>query len=148
MARRTPRPQPPTTQTLHPVLRHCPLCGNPMWAAYHNYRPLTTLTGVRRLPLQIRRGITPACPHFQQPSRPEEEGRLALPTHACGLDVIALVGTLRYGQHRRVPESHQELRRRHVVIAPRTVLPLVERYEALVALSWADPTRLQQITHT
>lgn len=148
MARRTPRPQPTTTQTLHPVLRHCPRCGNPMWAAYHNYRTLTTLTGVRRLTLKIRRCITPACPHFQQPYRPEEEGRLALPKHEFGLDVIALVGTLRYGQHRSVPEIHQELRRRHVVIAPRTVLHLVERYEELVALSWADPTRLQQITHT
>jgi hypothetical protein len=55
---------------------------------------------------------------------------------------------LRYAQHRSVPEIHQELRRRHVVIAPRTVLHLLERYAELVALSWADPTRLQQITHT
>ena len=46
MARLTPRPHPTTTQTLSPLLRHCPLCGNPMWAAYHTYRTITTLTDV------------------------------------------------------------------------------------------------------
>jgi hypothetical protein len=147
MARKTPRPQPTSAQTLQPMLRHCPRCGNSMWAAYYNYRTVTTLTDVLHLTLKIRRCITPACPQFQQPYRPEEEGRLALPKHEFGLDVIALVGTLRYAQHRSVPEIHQELRRRHVAIAPRTVLHLLERYEELVALSWADPARLQQITH-
>src|SRR6516165_12423818 len=75
MARITPRPHPTTTQTLYPILRYCLLCGNTMWAAYHNYRTITTLTDVLRLTLQIRRCITPACPQFQQPYRPEEEGR-------------------------------------------------------------------------
>jgi hypothetical protein len=147
MARTTPRPQPTRAQTLQPMLRNCPRCGNPMWAAYHNSRTITTLTGVLHLTLKIRRCITPTCAQFQQPYRPEEEGRHALPKHEFGLDVIALVGTLRYAQHRSVPEIHQELGRRHVVIAPRTVLHLLERYTELVALSWADPTRLQQITH-
>src|SRR6266511_2041266 len=147
MARTTPRPQPTSVQTLQPMLRHCPLCGHPMWAAYYNDRSVTTLTGVLRLPLKIRRGITPACPQFQKPYRPEEEGRFALPTHEFGLDVIALVGPRRYAQHRSVPEIPQEVRRRHVVMAPRTVLHLLERDAELVALSWADPPRLPQITH-
>jgi hypothetical protein len=108
MARITPRPHPTTTQTLYPILRYCPLCGNTMWAAYHNYRTITTLTDVLRLTLQIRRCITPACPQFQQPYRPEEEGRLALTKHEFGLDVIALVGSLRYAHHRSLPEIHQE----------------------------------------
>jgi len=45
-----------------------------------------------------------------------------------------------------VPEIHQELERRRVAIAPRTVLNLVERYEELVALSLTDPARLQRLT--
>src|SRR5947208_2028952 len=147
MARITPRPHPTTTQTLSPILRYCPLCGNPMWAAYHNYRTITTLTDVLRLTLKICRCITPACPQFQQPYRPEEEGRLALPKHEFGLDVIALVGSLRYAHHRSLPEIHQELRGRRMLIAPRTVQHLLERYDELVALSLADPRRLQQITH-
>jgi hypothetical protein len=43
MARTTPRPMPTTTQTLLPMVRHCPCCSTTMWAAYHNYRTLTTL---------------------------------------------------------------------------------------------------------
>jgi len=145
MARITPRPPPTTTQILYPLLRHCPLCGNPMWAAYHNYRTITTLPDVLRLTLQIRRCITPGCPQFQQPSRPEEEGRLALPKHEFGLAVIALVGSLRYAHHRSLPAIHQELRGRRMCIAPRTVQHLLERYDELVALSLTDPLRLQQI---
>ena len=146
MARTTPRPTPTAAQTLTPLTRHCPVCGNPLWAAYHNYRTITTLTDVVRLTLKIRRCITPACSQFQHPYRPEAEGRLALPKHEFGLDVIALVGTLRHAQHRSLPEIHQELRRRRVAMAPRTVQHLLERYDELVALSLADPLRLQQVT--
>lgn len=117
-----------------------------MWVAYHNYRTVTTLSGVLRLPLKIRRCLTPACPQFQRPYRPEEEGRLALPKHEFGLDIITLIGTLRYAQHRSVPEIHQELGHRRVALAPRTVLNLLERYDELVTLSLMDTTRLQRIT--
>src|SRR5262252_7837081 len=146
MARTTARPQPTTALTLRPLARHGARCGESMWAAYHNYRTITTLATVLRLTLQIRRCTNSACSQFAKPYRPEEEGRHALPKHEFGLDVIALVGTLRSAQHRSVPEIHQELGRRHVVMAPRTVLPLVARYTELVALSWADPTRLQPIS--
>src|SRR5262245_34459669 len=44
-------------------------------------RTITTLTDVRRLTLKTWRCIPPACPQFQQPYRPEAEGRLALPKH-------------------------------------------------------------------
>ena len=146
MARTTPRPQPTTTLRLRPLARHCAQCGEAMWAAYHNYRTLTTLTAVLRLTLQSRRCPNLACPQFAKPYRPEEEGRLALPKHEFALDVIALVGTLRYAQHRSVPEIHHALERRHVAIAPRTVLNLLERYDELVTLSLTDTARLQRIT--
>lgn len=146
MARPTPRPQPTTALTLRPLARFCARCGESMWAAYHNYRTVTTLAAVLRLTLQIRRCTNPACPQFATPYRPEEEGRWALPKHAFGLDIIALVGTLRYAQHRSVPEIHQELERRRVAIAPRTVLNLLDRYDELVALSLTDTARLQRIT--
>jgi hypothetical protein len=117
-----------------------------MWAAYHNYRTITTRTDVVRLTRKMRRCITPACPQVQQPYRPEAEGRLAFPKHELGRDVIALVGTLRHAQHRSLPEIQQELRRRRVALAPRTVLHLLERYDERVALSLADPLRLQHVT--
>jgi hypothetical protein len=67
MARTTPRPTPTTAQTLTPMLRHCPCCGNTMWAAYHNYRTLTTLETVLRLTLQIRRCLNSHCSQFRIP---------------------------------------------------------------------------------
>ena len=59
MARTTPRPTPTATHTLQPLGRHGPLCGETMWAAYHNYRTITTLDDVVHLTLQIRRCLNP-----------------------------------------------------------------------------------------
>src|SRR5262245_7840143 len=146
MARTTPRPVPTETQTLQPLQRYCPTCGETMWAAYHNYRTITTLEAVLALTLQIRRCLNQGCPHFRQPYRPEQEGRLALPKHEFGLDVIAIIGQWRYADHRSIPEIHEALRERRVTLAPRTVMHLLERYDELVALSLQDPTRLQRIT--
>jgi hypothetical protein len=146
MARTTPRPTPTATRTLQPLGRHCPLCGETMWAAYHNYRTITTLEDVVHLTLQIRRCLNRACPQFHRPYRPEEEGRLALPKHEFGLDVIAWVGTLRYAQHRSLPEIYQHLRHRGMAVAPRTVTHLLERYDELLTLSLTDTARLQRIT--
>jgi hypothetical protein len=146
MARLTPRPVPTEMQTLKPLLRYCPTCGETLWAAYYNYRTITTLEAVLGLTLQLRRCLNQACPHVHHPHRPEQEGRLALPKHEFGLDVIAFVGQQRYGHHRRVPEIHQALSERRVAGAPRTVTNLLERYDALVALALQDPTRLQRLT--
>ncbi len=146
MARTTPRPTPTVPCTLQPLGQHCPLCGETMWAAYHNYRTITTLEDVLHLTLQIRRCLNRACPQFHRPYRPEAEGRLALPKHEFGLDVIAWIGTLRYAQHRSLPEIHQHLRHRGVAIAPRTVTHLLERYDELLTLALTDTARLQRIT--
>jgi hypothetical protein len=103
MARTTPRPGPTETQTLKPLLRSCPPCGATLWAASHTSRTLTPLTAVLGLTLQRRRCLNTACPQGRQPSRPAEEGPLALPKHAFGLDVLAFVGQQRYGHPRSVP---------------------------------------------
>jgi MULE transposase domain len=146
MARTTSRPPPTATRTLQPLGRHCSVCGETMWAAYHNYRTITTLEDVVHLTLQIRRCLNRACPQFRRPYRPEAEGRLALPRHEFGLDVIVSVGTLRYAQHRSLPEIHQHLLQRGVAVALRTVSNLLERYDELLTLSLTDTTRLQRIT--
>src|SRR5919198_832175 len=146
MARTTPRPTPTVTRTLQPLGRYCPLCGEVMWAAYHTYRTITTLADVVHLTRQIRRCLNRACPQFRRPYRPEEEGRLALPKHEFGLDVLAFIGTQRYAHHHSVPAIHQALRERGLAIAPRTVTNLLERYDELVALSLQDTARLRRLT--
>jgi hypothetical protein len=129
-------------QTLAPVLNSCPACQRPLAADYANYRTITRLDGVWRLTLRIRRCHTFDCPRFHHPYRPEAESHFALPHHEFGLDVLALVGRLRHAEHRSVPEIHQELTRRGVALAPRTVGNLLDRYDELKALATADPRRL------
>jgi len=146
MARTTPRPSPTLTQTLQTIVHQCPCCGEPMWAAYHNYRTITTLEAIVRLTLQIRRCLNPACPQRRKPYRPEAEGRLALPKHEFGLDVLSFIGTQRYAHHSSIPTIHQALVARGMAVAPRTVTNLLERYDELVALSLHDTARLRRLT--
>ena len=148
MARRTKRP--PVTQalSLEPITRTCSTCGGTLWAGYDTARTITTLEHVTRLTLGVRRCHNPTCPRHRLPVRPEEEGAWALPNGEFGLDVIALIGALRYREHRSIPEIHRMLHQRSVVIAQRTVTYLLERYEELLALRLADHTRLKDIlTH-
>jgi len=144
MARRTRRPAPTQQQLLAPCRDRCPHCGGPAHVAYHNRRTVTTLAGVYRLILRIRRCLAPTCPWYHRAYRPEEEGGWALPHGEFGLDVIALVGHLRYAEHRSVREIHQTLLVRGVQLAERTVTDLAQRYEELVALHLADQPRLRE----
>ena len=146
MARRNARPIPDQQLTLPVSTTECPECGQPLWAAYTNRRTVVTLDGSIRLSVQVRRCRDRDCPRCGRSVRPEAEGRLALPQHEFGLDVVALIGSLRYTQHRSVPEIHAELVRRGVAICPRTVTNLLDRYDELLALSLADDQRLQRLT--
>ena len=144
MARRQARPAAPYAYRLEPYQRQCPGCGATARVAYHDRRTVATLDGLYALVLVVRRCQDPACPLYRRPYRPEEEGGWALPHGEFGLDVIALVGALRYAEHRSVPEIHQVLVARGVAIAERTVTNLLQRYEELVALRLADQTRLRE----
>ena len=60
--------------------------------------------------LMVRRCHTPSCTHYRPAYRPEEHSALALPYGEFGLDVIALIGQLRYrdsGACRRVLAAGQ-----------------------------------------
>src|SRR5512135_3222141 len=146
MARQNARPVPDQQRALLVLTTGCPECGQPLWAAYTNCRTIVTLAGPVRLVVQVRRCRDRDCARCGRSVRPEAEGRIALPQHEFGLDVIALIGALRYTQHRSVPEIHAELVRRGVAICPRSVTNLLDRYDELLALSLADDQRLQRIT--
>jgi hypothetical protein len=143
MARTTPRPAPTLFSTLLPLTCACPGCGTPLLLDYYNRRTVTTLAGVLRLRLGIRRCHRHDCPRHRRPHRPEAEGRISLPRHEFGLDVIALVGALRYAEHRSAPEIHAELSCRGVALAQRTVTNLLDRYDELRALAACDLDRLK-----
>ena len=105
MAKKTPRPEPSLTQDLSPLRADCPHCGELTWADYENRRTVATLAGLTRLNLTVRRCHNPQCKAHLRPYRPEAEGKIALPRHEFGLDVLALVGALRYAEHKSVPRS-------------------------------------------
>ncbi len=132
-------------QMLEPLSPTCLMCGKAAHIAYHTQRTVTTLTGQHRLHLAVRRCAFPECPRHHQPYRPEAEGAWALPHGEYGLDVIALVGFLRYQRHQSLAEIHQSLRERGLTIGERTVLNLLARYEELVTLHMTDRERLQPL---
>lgn len=133
------------TQSFAPLSTTCLTCGNAAHIAYHTQRTITTVAGRYRLHLAVRRCRYPACPQYHQPYRPEAEGAWALPHGEYGLDVIALVGFLRYRRHQSLAEIHQSLHERGLMISERTVLNLLARYEELVTLHMTDRQRLQSL---
>lgn len=145
MARNRPQPEAEREEVLECIQHNCLHCNKLMWNKYDNYRTVRTLSGVVRLRLKVRRCYNSQCEKFGVVYRPEAEGKWVLPQHEFGLDVVALVGALRYGEHRSVPEIHQQLRQRDICISQRSVSQLIERYEELLALSLSNKQRLQEI---
>ena len=121
---------------------------NENYADYKNYRTISTLDSVFRLTLTIRRCPNPECSRSPRSYRPEAESHFALPYHEFGLDVMALVGRLRYAEHRSIPEIYRELTGPgdHPRQQPLgTVTNLLDRYDELRALATADPRRLEPL---
>src|SRR5690349_12663504 len=116
MPRRHRRAPASRGETLDWPHARCDACQGPLWIAYHDHRTVVTLDGPLRLTLRIRRCINRACPRYHRPCRPIDAGHFVLPQGEFGLDVIALIGTLRYQQQRTVPEIHRALRERGVDI--------------------------------
>ena len=139
MARREARPPAQRQVRLTPQREECVSCGEQLWVAYHARRTLMTFRGLVHLTLVVRRCRNAECALYHVPYRAEEEGAWALPHGEFGLDIITVIGQLRYGEHRSIPEIHQRLVQRGVVIAQRTVTDLLERYEELVALAIDTP---------
>jgi hypothetical protein len=75
----------------------------------------------------------------------EAEGKFALPHHEFGLDVVALAGSLRYSEHKSVPEIHRHLVGRGLAESQRTVTNLIDRYDELLAVALADDARLNRL---
>jgi hypothetical protein len=143
MSRKQRRPDPSSERVLETDRTNCLVCGRPLWVAYHKVRVIATLDGLCRVRLKVRSCENPACERYHHAYRPEEEGALALPHGEFGLDVIALVGNLRFAHHRSVPEIHATLQSRGVCIAERSVTNLLHRYEELVTLRLCDQNRLR-----
>jgi hypothetical protein len=145
VAKKAKSAEPTITRDLTPERTDCTHCGRPMWADYANRRTVHTLSGVTRLNLTIRRCRNGDCVAFKKPYRPEAEGSFALPRHEFGLDVITLIGRLRYAEHRSVPEIRAHLVGRKIAVSERTVTNLLDRYDELLATTLSDDRRLKTV---
>jgi hypothetical protein len=144
MGRRVSSPTPTNEYRLAVRRIICDACRDPLYVAHQAQRTIRRLNGVWRLTLVFHRCLNHHCRRYRKLCRPEEEGTWALPHGEFGFDVIALIGQLRYGQHRSIPEIHQDLRGRGLEIAERTVTNLLARYDELLALRLTDAASLQE----
>ncbi len=122
----------------------CATCSHPLHRVHRAQRTIRQLDGVWRLTLSLVRCHNHSCSSYHRLCRPEAEGAWALPHSEFGFDVIALVGQLRYTQHRSIPEIHQQLCLYGVVIAERTVTNLLARYEELIAVRFTSMDHLRE----
>jgi len=145
MSRTSARPRPDRERVLVPARSLCLACGGAMRIRYENRRTVVLLSGPVRLRLKVRRCEREGCARHRVAYRPEAEGAIALAQHEFGLDVVALVGTLRHHGPRSVPEIHAALRGRGVEISERSVTNLLDRYDELLAVSLTDGRRLRTV---
>jgi hypothetical protein len=143
MSRLSMRPSPSRWETLETATRCCPACGGRLSCHYTKRRAVVTVDGLLGLRLKVRRCVNRGCARFHRAFRPEAEGAIVLPQQEFGLDLIALVGRLRYVTRASVPEIHAELVRRGVMISERSVTNLLDRYDELVATAMTDPGHLR-----
>ena len=145
MARKTPAPKANREVSLNCIHQTCPSCGQKMWRDYDNFRTIRTLSGVVRIKLKVRRCSNRDCELYHQVYRPEEEGAWALPGHELGLDLIAYAGSLRYQEHRSVPQIHKALKEKGVNICQRSVSNVLDRYDELISVSLTDGNRIAKL---
>lgn len=145
MARKKLVPKADQEIVLECMHQKCPTCGQNMWSDYDNERTIRTLSGVVKLTLKVRRCPNQKCESYHQVYRPEAEGNWALPGHELGLDVMAYAGSLRYQEHRSVPQIHCSLVEKGVSICQRSVSNVLERYDEILSTSLTDPNRIEKI---
>jgi hypothetical protein len=66
MSRGAARPKPTREIELPAATRICPGCSRPLWAAYKSHRVVTTLDGLVRLAIQVRRCRNAGCPRHNR----------------------------------------------------------------------------------
>jgi hypothetical protein len=130
-----------------PELTTCPhcqsplACSHPVWA-----KPVQFLDGITHLTNLGYRCSNAACPFPRAVYRSAQAEARQVKGSGYGLDVVARIGALRFGEHQTRDEIWQELREIPTLrISERHVQNLIEVYLALLRASQRDPrARLTQ----
>src|SRR5438128_564643 len=102
MRRTRPRDESREVQ-LYPQTRVCPACQRPLRERYHKRRFIVRLTEQLTVVSHFLECPTRNCSLGEVVHRPEQERLLALRGYTFGLDVVALIGGLRYERKRSIP---------------------------------------------
>jgi hypothetical protein len=145
MARRNLKPKATSEIVLDCIQKHCPECGKRMRNEYNNFRHIRTLQEVVQLKLKILRCTNVLCQRYKIAYRPERENCFALPQLEFGLDVLVLVGMLRYQKYRTVPQIYTDLKSRGLCISERNTTYLLAKYDNLISLWPNDIPRLREV---
>ncbi len=124
-----------------PELTHCPHCGarltrsHPVWA-----KPIQSLERIEHVTSLGFRCANPGCPFARTVYRSARAEARQVKWSGYGLDVVAHIGHLRFGQHRTREEIWRHLAEETPVqISERHVQNLLEVYLALLRASQRDP---------
>lgn len=131
---------------LYSQTRTCPACRRRLGERYRKRRFIVRLDEQLAVTSYFLECKTPRCRLRAVVYRPEAEGLLALRGYTFGLDVVALIGELRYQSTRSIPEIHARLLEAGVSICDKQVVLLSEVYLALVTTAAAaDPAALDEL---
>lgn len=126
-----------------PEIRHCPHCSgrlvrsHPVWA-----KPIQCLTQIEHVTSLGYRCRTPGCPFGHTIYRSARAEARQVKGSGYGLDVVAHIGALRFGQHRTREEIWRHLvNETPVQISERHVQNLLEIYLALLRAREQDLDR-------
>ena len=141
MTRHHPRPESQSEMELRTLTVSCPVCGGVLRADYMASRTVIMLAGPMHVRLQVRRCHNQAhsgdkpCKRYFVPFRPEMEGRLALPQHAIGLDVILMVGIIRQkSENISIDNIYKYLIKKHIKISKRSVFNTWDAFRRIINL--------------
>lgn len=131
---------------LYPMQRTCPACGEPLSEGYRQHRFVVRLSGMLKLNKYVLECQGPECSQFKVKWHPEAEGALVLPRYTFGLDVIALIGELRYRKHYTIDQIADALTQQEVRISLKEIQLLSEVFLALVeTVIKNDPQAIEQL---
>lgn len=131
-----------------PELTHCPHCGGRLVDSHPVWRkPIQSLAGTEHVTSLGFRCTNPRCPFPRTVYRSARAEARQVKGSGYGLDVVAHIGQLRFGQHRTREEIWRHLDTETPVrISERHVQNLLEVYLALLRASQGDlPGHLQAI---
>src|ERR1051325_1596241 len=131
---------------LFPSTRRCPACRKPLRALSRKRRFIVRWDEQLDVTSHFLECPSSTCRLREAVHRPEEEGLLALRGYTFGLDVVAVIGELRFSPSRSLPEIPQHLLDEGLQISDKEVVLLADVFLALVTTAAAtDPDGVEHL---